>query len=454
MLDFVLLSLMREKKRFFQLYGAIPEETPVIDNDTRHLLKDFDKYYKAFPSHDVIDLDTFTPRFLQWHPGLKPEQRTYYLKIIEKIFAKETDDDQANHVMSWLAEVEMATKMANLAETYNSGDLEDDFYGQMLKITDNYKKRIDVRFDSWIDAGIAELMQEDLNDEGVSWRLNCLNTHMRKLRPGDFGIIAGRPNKGKTSFICSEVTHMAPQLPEDKNIIWLNNEGPGRRIVPSVYRAALGVTTPELGQLAISGMAEKRYIDLMGRRDRIRVIDIHGWNNGMVRRVLEDSNPGIIVYDMIDKIKGYGSAARTDLGLEMMYDEAREWSVYYDAIGLATSQISNDGDGLMYPTMGMLKDSKTGKQGACDFQIMIGASNERSYAGSRFIGVVKNKLSRAGIPEDPQQEVRFDRDTARYTDIAGDHTLSAADLDKVQTKVQESAPAHEVADDAALLEAL
>lgn len=422
---------------FAQLYSAIPKEAAeakIIDPQTVAVLKDFDKYFKAFPGHNKLDKESFVPRFNAWHPKLKDEQRAFYLKMLDTVFDTEPDEDQKKHIMSWLAEVEMATTMANVAEEYASGDLEADLYSKIIEISDAYKKRVDVRFDAWIDEDILSLMQEDLNEDGVSWRLNCLNTHMRKLRGGDFGIIAGRPNKGKTSFIASETTFMAPQLPEDRNIIWLNNEGPGRRIVPTVYRAALGLTTPQLGQLALSGKAEEEYIKLMLRRDRIRVVDIHGWTNGMVERVLEDSNPGIIIYDMIDKIKGFGSAARTDLGLEMMYDWARERSVKYDAIGLATSQISVDGDGLQFPTMGMLKDSKTGKQGACDFQIMIGASNDPSYQNSRFIGVVKNKLSRAGIPEDPKQEVVFNRDTARYTDIVGTHTLTEP---KPQSQVEQ-----------------
>ncbi|ASV44557.1 DNA helicase [Agrobacterium phage Atu_ph03] len=434
-IDAVLLRLMRERKMFAQLYSAIPEETPVIEKETRAVLRDFERYYKAYPSHDHIDKETFVPRFMQWHPSLKDEQKLYYMKLLDGVWSKEADEDQRTNIMSWLAELEMATSMANLTETFNSGDLDEDFYAKIIEITDQYKKRVDVRFDRWIDDPIFDLLLEDLNDDGVAWRLNCMNKHSRKLRMGDFIIVAGRPNKGKTSFLASESTFWAPQLPPDKNIIWLNNEGPGRRIVPTLYRAALGKTIPQLGELARAGLAEAEYSDVVGRRDRIRVIDIHGWTNGMVERVLEDSNPGLIIYDMIDNIKGFGNAARTDLGLEMMYQWARERSVKFDAIGVATSQISNDGDGLMFPTMGMLKDSKTGKQGACDMQLMIGSSNDPTYANARFIGLPKNKMSRPGIPEDPRQEVHFNRDTARFTDVAGEYSLHEHETNQATQQV-------------------
>jgi replicative DNA helicase len=120
---------------------------------------------------------------------------------------------------------------------------------------------------------------------------------------------------------------------------------------------------------------------------------------------------------MIDNIRGFGDMARTDLMLEEMYKWARERSVKYDCIGLATSQISNDGDGMQFPTLGMLKDSKTGKQGACDFQLMIGASNDPGLAGSRFISLPKNKLRRPDGASDPRAEVVFDAVRARYRDI-------------------------------------
>src|SRR5690606_31011004 len=136
--------------------------------------------------------------------------------------------------------------------------------------------------------------------------------------------------------------------------------------------------------------------------------DIHGYNNSQVELILQDNNPGLIIYDMIDNIKFNGEAARTDLALEYMYQWARERSVKYDSIGWASSQISNDGDGLMFPTLGMLKDSKTGKQGACDFQLMIGSSNDAGLQSSRWLGLPKNKLRKEGAPGDPRAEVIFD----------------------------------------------
>src|SRR5690606_133979 len=125
-----------------------------------------------------------------------------------------------------------------------------------------------------------------------------------------------------TSFLASEVTYMAPQLPEARNVIWINNEGKGERIIPRLYQAALDVKINELSELHRAGRAEREYAAVMGRLDKIRVFDAHGWSVGAVENVLEDNNPGIVVFDMIDNIRGFGNEARTDLALEKMYQWA------------------------------------------------------------------------------------------------------------------------------------
>jgi replicative DNA helicase len=66
----------------------------------------------------------------------------------------------------------------------------------------------------------------------------------------------------------------------------------------------------------------------------------------------------------------------------------------------------------------MLKDSKTGKQGAADIIVTIGAVNDPVLASSRYIGTTKNKRVRTGVPGSPMQEVIFRGDKARYEEIA------------------------------------
>lgn len=407
---------MKNRKEFLSLYEMMPRE--IMDPKMVAIADDFRKYYEAYPTHKTIDFLTFVPQFQRWHPGMKTEDFNAYVGIFRNVAGFEADDDQVRNLTAWMADVELMTVVANIAQKHQEGDVKD-AWAEISAAQDQYRIRTGLKTEGgYINTPIEDLLQDEFDDTGVSWRLSCLNGSMRRLRPGDFGIIAGRPDKGKTSFIASEVTWMAPQLPADRNVLWLNNEGPGRRIIPRLYQAALNFSMQELMHHSNEKTLVPKYrAAIGGRLDRFRIHDIHGMNNGQVERIIEESNPGIIIYDMIDNIKGFGSEARTDLQLEAMYQWARERSVKYDCIGLATSQISNDGDGLQFPTLGMLKDSKTGKQGACDFQLMIGASNDPVLQNSRYIGLPKNKLRRPDGPGDPRAEVIFDGTRSRYNDI-------------------------------------
>lgn len=412
MIDVILLRVLKHRSDFEKLRGVIPMDT--IDPVTKALVEDYGKYFEKYPTHEVIDLTTFLTRFRQWHPMPDDKFHQYQRTVINA--SKDADEDQKRNIVEELGQLQLATETGNLIAQFTEGELDGDLLQELALVSDRYKKLLGLRTTSWIDTPIGDLLQEEFDDSGIAWRLDCLNRCMRKLRPGDFGIIAGRPDKGKTSFIASEVTYFAPQLPPDRNILWLNNEGPGKRIIPRLYQAALGLSMAEMKEMQSGGRLVPAYRDYMGRLDRVRIIDIHGMSNAQVETIMEEHNPGVIVYDMIDNISGFGSEARTDLALEKMYQWARERSVKYDCIGLATSQISNDGDGLQFPTLGMLKDSKTGKQGACDFQLMIGSSNDPGLTGSRFIGLPKNKLRRPDGPSDPRAEVIFDGTRSRYSD--------------------------------------
>jgi replicative DNA helicase len=414
MIDIVLLRIMKYQSEFRKLIRAIP--TTSLDPKTKALLDDFGKYFDKFKEHEKIDLQVFLPRFKSWHPGMDPEVLNSYIGILRNI-QPDVDDQTKVGIVGDLYEADAAMRIANVCAQYESGDLDAPLPDMISSIVDAYKMNIGARSANWNDTDIGYLLQEDLTNEGVKWRLKCLNESMRPMRGGDFGIIAGRPDKGKTTFLSSEVTFMAPQLADDRNVIWLNNEGMSGRIVKRLYQSALGVSITELVKLNEQKKLRKMYEEKVGRIDRIRVFDIHGMHVGQVEAIIEQSNPGVILYDMIDNIRGFGNEARTDLQLEEMYKWARERSVKYDAIGLATSQISADGDGLQFPTLSMLKDSKTGKQGACDFQLMIGASNQAELEYSRFLSLPKNKLRRDGAPGDPHCEVKFEPTKARYEDI-------------------------------------
>lgn len=413
MLDIVLLRIMKYKADYEKMKLAL--RTAPLDEKTKILLDAFDKYFKLFPKHDVIDLQVFIPRFKAWNK-FTDEQLSHYVPMIRQL-QTDADEQSRDGILEDLHELAFGTHVANIVEQYLNGDLTAPLpyaLGEQLDKYKNSSKSSNIKYD---ESNIEDLLREDLDDSGVRWRLQCLNEAMRPLRPGDFGIIAGRPDKGKTSFLASEMTHMAAQLPEDKNVVWINNEGLSGVIVKRCYQAALGKSIEEMLELVESKKLKKMYEKVVSRWNKIQIINAHEYNTAQIEHILENTNPGIVLYDMIDNIRGFESEQRGDMKLEEMYKWARAKCVKYNCIGLATSQISAEGKGLMYPDMSMLKDSKTGKQGACDFILMIGSSEAEHLRDARYLSLPKNKLRRAGAAAYLRQEVHFDWRRSRYKDV-------------------------------------
>ncbi len=413
MLDVALLRIMKYRSDYQRLIESVP--FAAMHEQTKALLSDFGKYFKKFPDHKLVDMQVFLPRFKSWHPGLTPEQFATYTQILRGVTA-DVDEGTRAGILTDLYELDFATTTRNLIEEFDQGTLNASLVDVVTNEVDKFRMAVGIKQDDYVDIDIGDLLTEINDDVGISWRLQALANYMRRLRGGDFILAAARPDQGKTTMMSSEVTYFAPQLPDDKIVLWLNNEGPGKRIIPRLYQAALGCTLQHLRDLHEAGELKEAYAAAIGGNPtKIRVKDIHGWNVGQVAAYIEAVRPGVTIFDMIDNIRGFRDEARTDLQLEEMYKWARELCVKYDFVGIATSQISAEGENKKFPAQSMLKDSKTGKQGACDAIIMIGA--EDSYPTSRYIGIPKNKLRREGFPGDPKVEVRINTDISRYEDI-------------------------------------
>lgn len=419
-LELTLLRLLRHREKFKRFFRHVPLR--VLDARTSLVLNSFKVYLDQHPDLDAVDAEAFFLWFRLANPNLKEEAAAVWAAQF-KAMMDPVPEEVERGLMERLAAAEAAYDVSELLVRWNSGD-EVDLYQALRSSVEKFEGVVNrtVRL-PWVQDNIHDLLLADQHDTGFHWRLDCLNRSLRPLRGGDFIVVAGRPDKGKTTFCTSELTYMAAQVDalypgEGRSILWMNNEGPGKRIKTRAYQSALNATITELVDKMKAGTIEQEYAAAVGRADILRILDIHDFWSYEVEDIIKQCPPAIILFDMVDNIKFGGEVGnngqRTDQLLEAMYQWARVQAVKHDCVVIATSQISADGDGLPYPTLGMLKDSKTGKQGAAEAIITLGASNDPVLANSRFIGSTKNKLHREGGPKDPRCEVVFDGLRGRY----------------------------------------
>lgn len=429
-LDITVLQLLKHRDKYEKLSKHVPVRA--LETQVQIILSDFGAYFKEFADCKIIAAGPFMLWFKGFkHKGLKDEACAVIDGLMRKACAEDVPTDVAGGIMKRLVEAGIAADLADTLLNYSEGG-EVDIRANLMAALDSYDAQVIrvVKNPQVLDR-IEDLLKAEENDVGFHWRLPCLNRHIKPLQGGDFAVIAARPDKGKTTFCASELTFMAAQVDElypwtdpadRRSIIWLNNEGPGKKIVTRCFQAALNATTEVLVEKSNAGTIRAEYAKALGGRGgTLRIFDIHGMRNDEVEELIAAQRPAVVLFDMIDNITFAGAVnnngQRTDQLLESMYQWARMMAVKYDCACLATSQISGDGDGVQWPTLSQLKDSKTGKQGAADLIITIGSVNDNTLAKSRYIGTTKNKKVRSGVPSSPMTEVIFDGDRGRYVEI-------------------------------------
>lgn len=261
---------------------------------------------------------------------------------------------------------------------------------------------------------LEELIEQAYTEQGYRWRLDCLNKSLGSLRRGDFGFIFARPESGKTTFLASECSQFLGGS-TDGTICWFNNEEQGSKVMLRVYQAYFGVTIEQL--LSNPGRYKGEFLSrTMGR---FRLFDSGTLSRKDVETVIKQYNPSIVIYDQIDKIKGFAND-RDDLRLGSIYQWARELAKgNHAAIGVC--QADGSAEGVRYLTMDHVANAKTSKQAEADWILGIGKSHNETEENIRFLNISKNKLLGDKDSNPNLRHARFEvllrAEVARYEDI-------------------------------------
>ena len=411
------LQLLKNKKNYDKLRGVV--NTQLIDYDIRRALNTLDTYWRNYPAHEEVHPDVFLTELGLQHEDLTADQMRMYQGMVQ-VMMQNPDSASAEGLIRSLRTLDFAAELERKHELYQEG-ADIDLHQEIKDLVDTYEQDIARSIDlDYCRDTLADLIEDTVNGTKLRWHLACLNGAMPDVRTGHQVIFAARPGKGKTSFCAAQAVSVAADLEMDRPILWFNNEGKGRAIKGTLYRAALKSTFNDIINLG-AAEAQARYDNIIGGQDRIRIFDIHGRDYKYLERIIDKHNPIMVIFDMLDNVHGFADAARTDLRLEQIYQWARERSVLDDFFSLPTSQISVEGEGLAWCDQSMLKDSKTAKQGACEAIVMMGAKSAPEFLNSRFMYIPKvaKQDPLPGFRPDCAREVLFDGSRCTFTEPQG-----------------------------------
>lgn len=417
-MDRLLLEVLRERAKFRQLRTAVPDQ--MVGQETVAMLAWYDQFFKTFTDKDYVDTESLRSLFnLRVGNSVDDNQRAVMNLLFRKL-DESVDSVAVAGIASELYQLDFKGKAAALINRYDNGE-EVDLTFELNRLAHENMRRMSASSPaSYIDDPIEDILNDFQGDRGLKLVTQLLRSSVGGLQGGDSVAVAGRPDKGKTSLLAANLVNFAPQLEAlgwgGRPMLWLNNEGSGRRIIPRIYQAALKCTFSEMVQKSNEGTLVQEYQEAM-HGQRILVKDMHGATLGQIEQVIEELNPCVVVYDMLANFRmpGTGGGNKTD-ALEQMWQEVREQAVRHDFVAFPTVQISADGDDQMYPPYSALKDSKTGIQGATDVILMMGALNSIEMDTVRGFSTPKNKRQMQGTPSNTPGQVFFDKERCEFSD--------------------------------------
>ncbi len=388
-----------EKREEYNKYSSILD-TSNISSITKDIVYSIKKYYKDNTTIDTIDWDSFSTWFvLTSLSGCSDKDPSVYQDIFNDLKAMVYPSSE-DPIIRALLERSYAERVSNDALEVAYGKSKKKL-SDVAKVLEEYESKTNALGEELVlsPAGVMDgYMSPSTKAKGFDWRLEELNVAIGPLSKGDLVLAYARPEVGKTTFAMSELTHMVEQLPDDPSscILFFNNEEKHEAIAERFIQAALNVDHTEVTSNPIH--VATSYDSWVGKR-RVGIISDPSLTTRMAESILSRFKPSIIVFNVMDKVRGFGEAESDPERLRRLFQWARGVAYKYGPV-LALAQADATASGVRFLNMDQVYGSKTGIQGECDAMIGIGKSADPAEANLRFLSVPKNKLP-GGPRSDP-----------------------------------------------------
>lgn len=396
-----------------------------LDEDAKHILGLFARYYKTFDSIKTLNKQ----EFIDWCDLINPADKEQVTTLVNTFKTTEYSSEYLSDLRKAALKHRAATHVQGILDEYAEGNVEDPI--------DVIKNEVDSMMNTLgqIDSGLintssySDIFAHEDKDGGLPWFSKGLGEAMHSLLSGRFIIVAASTDCGKTTFLLNNVKHWLKHLNEGEKILWVNNEEVTTALRMRLAQSVLEISEYDLihkfcekEQQIVNGepkmvlkrsetgkfmLDEPKFVKALNDKlgfnldDRIDWMDAHKASSADIDLQLSKANENyrVIVFDMLDHIKFPTTNNGQQADIEAKYNWARQLASIYDCSVLATSQTSREGNDNRLPKLEDLKDSKVGKQTTCDALIMMGMSEtdrlplvEETTLYSRTISIPKNKM--------------------------------------------------------------
>ncbi len=384
MVEYAILKYLLQNRAVYNKYYNYINIKYIKDNykDIYKLFIGIDKYYTNNKEATSLTLAELEATVLSMYPMMKDVERGLLSTLLHQIDSNNSQEESIVEYLRQHRNRSIAGELAIVAFDVSEGRK---IFSALEEVYDKFEQeRTREQGNLYVSTSLSKLLLSVSGDNGLRWRLPWLNQSLGSLRKGDFGFVFARPETGKTTFLASEVSYFAEQT--DKPILWCNNEEGGDKVNVRCYQASLGITLEQLR--ANPEQCEAEFMQKTG--GRINIYDDGAMTRHNIEERCRELQPGLIILDQIDKIKGFTSD-RYDLQMKEIYQWARELAKKYCPV-IGICQAGGTGDGVKWLNMNHVDSSHTAKQGEADFILGIGKVYDEGMGDVRFLNISKNKL--------------------------------------------------------------
>lgn len=398
--DGILLKTCENRDNYFLIMKYINKD--IVGTEAFNLLTALGDFYDKHAEISTINFSDFAVWFTSVHT---PDIKSKDLALYKELFAQ----------------VEKASPaiVKDLIEAYKKRDV----LSQLLDAISRNKSiedlqsiiTTDVKIEkenAQVSMDILEETEKTNRTRGLKWRLDSVNSGAGPLIPGDFVLIAGRFNSGKSSWVISEAAYMGEQLPYEQDVLLFVNERPPVEYKERIYQSLFNITIEELKLNRDKYKA--LYLEKMKRLDKIKLFNIPKFTNRQVESIIKKHNPGLVVVDMLDHIGGFkaNSNEPSDQKIRSLYRWIGDIPLQYNVPLIGTTQVSDSpSQDPRWPAPEQLTGSRTAKQEAPNLIITIGREEDLNST-TRYIAATKNKFK----PENEYFKFtcQFDKHNVRF----------------------------------------
>lgn len=409
-----LLVLLLSKESYNNYYQYI-DQSYIKDNyrELSHI------YIALKECHTLVETDLSLDSLQAWFFQKFPDvDKDMYLSLFKTISETKVDAAVGVALLKQIKQRKQALSLSEAYFKYSNGNITRDQLREVVETTRASGEDLSNAEEEFefVTTSLSSIIEDIFQKPGLRWRLDALNKSLGSLRKGNFGFIFARPEAGKTTFLISEVSHMLHQLKDGHGpVIWFNNEQVGAEVMLRMYQGYFGLRLEQVR--ANPRKYEKEFQEQTN--GRFLLVDNATLDKGFVERVIKRFNPSLIIFDQIDKVKGF-AADREDLRLGAIYIWARELAKQYCPV-VGVCQADGSGEGQKWLTMDNVSSAKTSKQAEADWILGIGTVHAEGMQFIRYLNISKNKLlgDEDTIPRlrHARLEVLIEPEIGRYKDL-------------------------------------